>query len=128
MTTEKTAPAALVWTYRISTGVVALMMLFSVFLYFTSAEVKGSFAHLGFPDYFRVELGIAKFLGVLALVLPQAGRLKEWAYAGFAITFVSAFLAHQQSGDPVSAMAAPLVFLAILLVSYVSGRKAGQWE
>jgi len=34
---------------------------------------------LGFPDYFRVELALAKLLGVLALLVPVGPRLKEWA-------------------------------------------------
>ena len=31
---------------------------------------EGAFVHLGFPPYFKVELTIAKILGVLALVIP----------------------------------------------------------
>ena len=55
--------------------------------------------HLGFPDYFRVELSWAKLLGVVLLLAPVAARLKEWAYAGFAITLVSALIAHLAVGD-----------------------------
>ncbi len=42
------------------------------------------FTHLGFPAYFRVELSWAKLFGVVLLLAPVPGRLKEWAYAGFA--------------------------------------------
>jgi hypothetical protein len=40
-----------------------------------------------------VELAWAKLLGVVLLLAPVGSRLKEWAYAGFAITLVSALIA-----------------------------------
>ena len=52
-----------------------------------------AFTHLGFPDYFRVELSWAKLLGVVLLLAPVPARLKEWAYAGFAISLGSALIA-----------------------------------
>lgn len=80
--------------------------------------MAAAFHHLGFPDYFRVELAIAKLIGAIALLVPVGARLKEWAYAGFAIVFVSAFIAHTVSGDPVANRVMPLVFLGILGGSY----------
>jgi hypothetical protein len=61
--------------------------------------VADTFAHLGFPDYFRVELSWAKLLGALLLLAPVPPRLKEWAYAGFAINLGSALIAHIAVGD-----------------------------
>jgi hypothetical protein len=57
------------------------------------------FTHLGYPAYFRVELSWAKLLGVALLLAPVSSRLKEWAYAGFAITLGSALIAHFAMGD-----------------------------
>ncbi|MCE5331613.1 MAG: DoxX family protein [Bacteroidales bacterium] len=106
--------------FWISTGIVSVMMLFSAFNYLTNEEMKGAFVHLGFPSYFRIELAVAKILGAIVLLLPMApNRLKEFAYFGFAITFVSAFIAHLSSGDPFSVACMPLVFLVILAVSYL---------
>lgn len=106
--------------YWIATGLVALMLAFSGTMYFISPDMKQAFVHLGFPDYFRIELGIAKLLAVPVLLLPAiSSRLKEWAYAGVGIDFMSAAIAHASSGDPVSAIAPPLVFLVFLIVSYV---------
>ncbi len=106
--------------YWISTGIFSAMMLFSAYSYFTNAEIEASFTHLGFPDYFRVELGLAKAIGALVLIIPMIPvQLKEWAYAGFAITFVSAAIAHTSNQDPTSMVVAPLVFLAILAVSRI---------
>lgn len=36
-------------------------------------------------QFFRVELSWAKLLGVVLMLAPVPARLKEWAYAGFAI-------------------------------------------
>src|SRR3981189_1491951 len=62
-------------------------------------QVSEAFAHLGFPAYFRVELSLAKLLGVVLLLAPVPARLKEWAYAGFAIHLASALIAHLSVGD-----------------------------
>ena len=62
-------------------------------------QVAEAFSHLGYPAYFRVELSWAKLLGVVVLLAPVPSRLKEWAYAGFAITLVSALIAHLAVGD-----------------------------
>jgi uncharacterized membrane protein YphA (DoxX/SURF4 family) len=105
-------------TYWISTGILALMMAYSAYSYLTNPEMVQGFAHLGFPDYFRIQLAIAKILGVAALILPIRGRIKEWAYAGFAFNFISAFIAHLASGDPLAYQLSPLVFFLILAVSY----------
>ncbi len=110
--------------YWITTGLVSVMMVFSAIGYFTNPDMKNAFVHLGFPDYFRVELGTAKILGVIALLLPMiSSKIKEFAYFGFGLTFISAFIAHISSGDTISVAIAPIVFLVILIVSYVSYNK-----
>jgi hypothetical protein len=114
-------------TYWTTTILISAMMLSSGIMYFTAAQVKEGFIHLGYPDYFRVELGIAKLLGVAALLLPAArGRIKEWAYFGFFITFVSALIAHISSGDPASKWAGVFVAMALLISSYLSYQKLEQ--
>lgn len=110
-------------TYWASTAIVALMMIYSAYAYLTVPMMDQAFQHLGFPAYFRVELAIAKILGAILLIAPVASRFKEWAYAGFSITFVSAFIAHTMSGDPVSARIMPVIFLLLLITSYFSYKK-----
>lgn len=106
--------------YWTTTGIITAMMLFSAFGYFTNPDMKAAFVHLGFPDYFRIELGVLKVLGALALILPMvSGKIKLFAYFGFALTFVSAFIAHISSGDPLSVAVAPIIFLILLGVSYI---------
>ena len=110
-------------TYWISTVIFSAMMLFSATMYFISPQMAETFQHLGYSDYFRVELGIAKIIGVLLLLIPFTGRLKEWVYAGFTINMISAGIAHAALGDPISAVLTPLVFLGVLVVSYVTYHK-----
>lgn len=94
-----TTPKALTVGYWIATALFCLQMGFTAYAQLSLPQVAEAFAHLGFPDYFRVELSYAKFLGVALLLAPVPARLKEWAYAGFAINIVSAVIAHVAVGD-----------------------------
>jgi hypothetical protein len=85
--------------FWIATALFCLQIGFTAYAQLRLPPVAEAFAHLGFPDYFRVELAWAKFIGVVLLLAPVAARLKEWAYAGFAITLGSALIAHLSVGD-----------------------------
>jgi hypothetical protein len=85
--------------YWLVTALFCLQMSFTAYAQLQLPEVAQAFARLGFPDYFRVELSWAKLLGVLLLLAPVPARLKEWAYAGFAINLFSALIAHFAVGD-----------------------------
>ena len=97
--THKTVRVA----YWVITGLFCLQMGFTAYAQLHLPQVARAFVHFGFPSYFRVELSCAKLLGVAALVAPVPARVKEWAYAGFAINLVSALIAHFSLGDPFSA-------------------------
>jgi hypothetical protein len=75
--------------YWIVTMLFCLQMSFTAYAQLRLPQVAEAFTHLGFPAYFRVELSWAKVLGVVLLLAPVPGRLKEWAYAGFAIDHLS---------------------------------------
>src|SRR5712691_7073456 len=92
--------------YWTATGLVLAVMVFSIINFVFNDHFpfpngpEGAFVHLGFPTYFKVELTIAKMLGVLALVIPAVPfKLKEFGYFGFAITLASASIAHFGRGD-----------------------------
>lgn len=107
--------------YWISTGLFALWMLANAWAYLTSDEAKILCRHFGFPDYFRIELAVAKILGTVILLLPFfKGRIKEWAYAGFTITVISGFIAHLASGGSRASSASALLAMFILLTSYLT--------
>src|SRR6266568_1442084 len=50
--------------------------------------------HLGYPEYFLMIMGLAKWLAGVAMVLPCFPRLKEWAYAGAFFTYSGAVASH----------------------------------
>jgi DoxX-like family len=95
----KTALKAKTIAYWIVTALFCLQMSFTAYAQLRLPQVAEAFTHLGFPAYFRVELSWAKFLGVVLLLAPVPARLKEWAYAGFAINLASALIAHVSVGD-----------------------------
>ena len=95
----RTAPTALAAGYWVVTALFCLQMSFTAYAQLTLPQVAEAFTRLGFPDYFRVELSWAKILGVVLLLAPVPARLKEWAYAGFAINLASALIAHLSVGD-----------------------------
>jgi hypothetical protein len=106
--------------YWIATGIVAGIMLWSALNFALNPEMKEAFTHLGLPGWFRIELTIAKLLGVAALTLPMVpATVKEFAYFGFAIVLISAAVAHLSSGDSVLLEIGHSTFLASLIVSYL---------
>jgi hypothetical protein len=113
--------------YWVSTAIVCSVMVFSAVNFNLSnplGPMKGAFAHLGYPSYFKIELTAAKILGVLALLIPSIPRkIKDFAYAGFTITLISASIAHFSVGDSIMFVVDPLLFLAALAVSYVYSNK-----
>jgi DoxX-like family len=121
----RTKDRAIYWA---TTGMVLFVMIYSIitFAFFDRALYpEGAFVHLQLPNYFRIELTVAKTLGVLALLIPSVPfKVKEFAYFGFAITLVSAAIAHYAVGDaarpPLYAfyIVDPLIFLGLLIVSY----------
>jgi hypothetical protein len=85
--------------FWIVTALFCLQMGFTAYAQLSLPQVAEMFTHLGFPAYFRVELSWAKLLGVVLLLAPVPARLKEWAFAGFAVTLGSALIAHFALAD-----------------------------
>jgi hypothetical protein len=79
---------------------------------------------LGYPVYFGTLLAVFKVLGSLALVIPMVPRrVKEWAYAGFGIDFISAFVSLWVVDGLNFMLLLPLTFIIILIISYISFNK-----
>ena|SRR5215204_5425697 len=111
---------------RIAKGFISFFMLLAA--YFSYSNVEG-LRKLGLPDYFRIELVTAKIIGAVVLLLPFTPvRVKEWVYAGFIITMVSALIAHIYCGDPLSRIIFVSVDLVLVFLSirYVSGKDLSQ--
>lgn len=119
---------AIVIGFWISTLLFCLEMSFTAYFELMMLpQAAQAFTRLGFPsDAFRVELSLAKLLGVFVLLVPRVpARIKEWAYAGFAFNLVSALIAHISISDR------PLAFLPSTLtgllwaLSYFFWRQTG---
>ena len=54
--------------FWIVTALFCLQIAFTAYAQLRLPQVAEAFTHLGFPDYFRVELSWAKFLGVVLLL------------------------------------------------------------
>ena len=111
--------------YWVTTSLLALQMGFTAYAQLRLPQVAEAFTHLGFPAYFRVELSWFKLAGILVLLLPAPARVKEWAYAGFAITLVSAMVAHLAVGDDASHWGWAAGTGVLWAASYILFRKRG---
>lgn len=109
--------------YWIATGLFCLQMGFTAYAQLRLPQVTAAFTHLGFPDYFRVELSWAKLIGIALLLAPVPARLKEWTYAGFAFDLGSAIIAHVAVGDGPQAWSWAVATLALWGASYACWRR-----
>jgi DoxX-like family len=109
--------------YWVVTGFMAAFMLMaSVPDVLRQRQAIEVFGHLGYPPYLLPFLGTAKILGVIAVLIPGSGRLKEWAYAGLIFDITGALYSHLSVGDPMSVWGFAVVGLVLVGGSYVFGR------
>jgi uncharacterized membrane protein YphA (DoxX/SURF4 family) len=76
------------------------------------------FKHLGYPEYLLPFLGIAKLLGIIAILIPGFPRIKEWAYAGLIIDLTGATYSNI-AVDGISTGLSFIIGYIIILGSYV---------
>lgn len=105
--------------YWVFTSLVVLTDSFPAIFFNSPMAIAGT-RHLGFPDYFRVELSLGKIIGGILLLIPAIpDRVKEWVYIAFGITNISALIANI-AVDGVTPMASgPLIEMGILIVAYI---------
>ena len=93
-------------------------------LFGNSDAAKQGITHLGYPDYFRVLLTFFKVTGAIILIVPYfKGKIKEWAYAGFTFSLVSAFLSIVVVDGFGATALGPVIAFALLAGSYISYQK-----
>ena len=63
-------PKGIVIGFWTVTALFCLQIGFTAYAQLVLPQVAEAFTHLGFPDYFRVELTWAKLLGVVLLLAP----------------------------------------------------------
>jgi len=111
-----TARHSVYWT---ATTLTALSFLSGGAAYLLGLDApRRGVVELGYPAYVLTLLGILKVLGGLAILAPGLPRLKEWAYAGISFDLIGAAFSQAASGHPADKVIAPLVMLAIALLSW----------
>jgi hypothetical protein len=105
--------------YWIFTGLLALGMFSGGVAQLMRAKwnVEG-IVHLGYPTYFLSIIGTWKVLGVVALLVPGYGLVKEWAYAGFFFLMTGAVVSHLVSGDRITQVIAQSIFVVLIVLSW----------
>ncbi len=93
----------------VSTGLVQLMK---------RKDDVDNIVQLGYPVYILTILGIWKFLGVIAVLIPRYPLLKEWAYAGFFFAMTGAVYSHVAVGDAIGEIIPPLLLVVLTVTSW----------
>jgi hypothetical protein len=110
--------------FWITTSIIFLMEGVMPALFSQSEAGKEGIRHLGYPVYFGIALAVFKVLGAVSLMIPKVpARIREWAYAGLAFVFVFASISHFAVDGFGMQGIMPLIFLAILVVSYRASHK-----
>lgn len=106
--------------YWSSTIALALFLVWSALTYLFKTEAIEGVRALGFPDYFRLQLAVLKLLAVVILLIPATPLLiKDWAYAGIGLFFITAIVAHWAHKDPLVINLINLAMLVILALSRI---------
>lgn len=106
--------------YYFTTGIIAIFvgLVGGVIDIIQPESLVQTATHLGYSLEFFYLLGIFKILGAIALFFPFE-KIKDLAYAGFMFDFIFASYSHYVVQDPTSKIILPLIFLVILIISYI---------
>lgn len=109
----------LYWTF---TGLfAAFMLVFSLPDIVSSKVAIEGFIKMSMPFYLLPFLGVAKALGVIAILIPGYPRIKEWAYAGLFFDLIGAaycIFSISSSSDMFGNLAFMAVPIALEFLSY----------
>lgn len=93
-------------------------------LTFNQEGSREAIAHLGYPAYFGAMLAVFKLLGGLTIIIPKLPhRFKEWAFAGFGIDFICAFISFIAVDGLTGFVLLPAVACIILALCYYAYTK-----
>ena len=108
--------------YWVTTSIICLFASSAIFMN-SEMAIEGT-KHVGIPRWLGLEISIGQLIGLVLLIVPAVpARIKEWAYVGFGILYISAVVAHIAIGDPINNTVMAIVFFGLLLASYTSFHK-----
>jgi hypothetical protein len=107
--------------YWVFTGLFAAAMIFtSISQVMGTKEAADIFKQMQFPEYLMRFIGIAKLLGVVAVLYPGFPRLKEWAYAGLFFDLAGVLYGSLALGTSFMSVVPPMsIFFILLFASYI---------
>lgn len=111
-------------TYWVFTGLfAALMLIAGITDLLVVPEAVTVFNRLGYPAFLLPFLGLAKTIGVAAILIPNFPKVKEWAYAGFTFDLAGAIYSHIYVGDPFYEWTGAFLGIVLLIGSYLFYQK-----
>jgi hypothetical protein len=108
----------LYWTF---TGLFGAFMLFSAIpdIMIVPDAIDFITTKLGYPQYIIPFLGVAKTLGVIAILIPGFPRIKEWAYAGLFFDLLGATYSNIAVGGFEPGLAFMILVFGFEALSYI---------
>lgn len=107
-----------------------ITLLFAVFMLFSAiselsqtTSANKVLIDMGYPTYLNMIIGVAKVLGVIALIQSKFNIVKEWAYAGFVFDLLGAMFSFILLGGGISSVLFMLPFLIVIFTSYTLWRR-----
>ena len=113
--------------FWVVTGLLAAMLgIGAVYDAISAPEAVEHVTRIGYPAYIVPVLGVAKILGIIAILVPGYPRIKEWAYAGIFYDLLGAFYSHIAFGDGPDMWAGFIIGFVLIAVSYIYHHKLQQ--
>ena len=113
--------------FWVVTGLLAAMLgIGAVYDAISAPEAVEHVTRIGYPAYIVPFLGVAKILGIIAILVPGYPRIKEWAYAGIFYDLLGAFYSHIAFGDGPDMWAGFIIGFVLIAVSYIYHHKLQQ--
>ncbi len=114
--------------YWVITGLFAAFMIFSAVPdILMQEEAVKMIKDMGYPGYFIPYIGWLKVIGGIAILLPIARNIKEWAYAGLFFDLISAFYSVLKTEPFSPGHLMFFVFIGFLFLSYYFWYKKMGW-
>jgi hypothetical protein len=105
-------------------------LLFAGFMIFSAIPdifmdngAKEFMKHLGYPEYIMPFIGIAKFLGSIAILMPGFRKIKEWAYAGLFFDLAGAVYSNIMTDGFQTGLLIMIPVFIVAIISYIYNHK-----